>query len=128
MAVGSEFRPNNRQKKLLALVYLLEKRGKMATIDGLIKIARGEEDGETLFLKGEPGYGCLLSLRGKQAKLSSHGLVREGYLRQVYVDGDYFLRLTPKGEEIAQQWAPRLGSAIKESKPTIIDIERKQSE
>ena len=93
-------------------------------MDGLIKILQGKTDEETWTLKAYKCFGLLVSLRGKRAKMLIHALVRNGYLDQTYIEGDYFLSLTKLGSKIAKETFEKLPpkKPVKAKKKTILAI------
>lgn len=115
-----------RQKKLLYLALLLERRGKMATSIGLRMLANGVISEETAPFKNEKGFGCLQSLTHKAAAGAIRNLVNQEYLEQTFVGGSYFLKLTSKGREEAFLMEGKMPQACPRSKtlvmPVIIDI------
>ena len=114
---------------MLVLVYGLEKRRKCASMDGLVKLARGVMDEETKPFRKMVGFASLLSLSSKKGKMGLHALVHHGYLDQIYKEGDYFLRLSAKGRKEARLYAPKVATLSfkegKKAKPSIIAIPRK---
>ena len=116
-------------KTMLAIAYGLEKRRKCASMDGLIKLARGIVDEETKPFQKMVGFASLLSLSPKKAKVGIHTLVHHGYLDQIYKEGDYFLRLSKLGRQEATLFLPKLETTSfkesKKAKPTITALPRK---
>ena len=113
-------------KKLLCSVYELSRHRKIANMDGLIKILQGKIDEETLPLRKLKTFGLLISLKGKRAKMLFHQLVRNGYLDQKYIEGDYFLTLTKLGNPIAREFFEKITPNNKEKikKKTILALRK----
>ena len=104
----------------------LESRGKIASMEGIIKIISGELDEETVSFKDMVGFASSLSIKKKRGKNLLHSLVRKGYLDQRYIEGDYFLALSESGKEVAIMNRDKVLAlsfkSKKEKKATIIDI------
>lgn len=87
-------------KRLLKAVSLLKENGYEGSGEGLSKILKGIEDGETEPLISAPYFGYWPSLSKKKIKGRLTQLVRHGFLSNVWVEEeqDYFLQLTEAGE------------------------------
>lgn len=87
--------------KLIKAVALLKEDGFWGSAEGLSKIFKGCSDSETHQFANAPYYGYWPSFSKKKLKGRLTQLVRHGYLSNVWVDEDqdYFLTLTPLGEE-----------------------------
>jgi hypothetical protein len=87
--------------KLIKAVSLLKEDGFWGSAEGLSKIFKGMSDSETNQFAQAPYYGYWPSFSKKKLKGRLTQLVRHGYLSNVWVkeEQDYFLTLTPLGEE-----------------------------
>ena len=101
----------------------LSKRGKIANMDGLIKILQGVVDQETEGLTDMIGFASSISLKGKRGKNLLHALVHQGYLDQRYIEGDYFLALRDSGRIIALENKAKVAQkSFKEPKPKRVTV------
>lgn len=108
---------------LLVVIDELAARGKIANMDGLIKIVQGVVDPETEAFKDMIGFSSAISLKGKRAKNLLHALVHQGFLDQKYIEGDYFLALRDSGRIIALENKAKVASkSFKEPKPKRVNI------
>lgn len=126
VAMSSGFEIRTMHRKILAVIYLLEEKGKAANGDGLLKIFHGEEDEETTFFANEALFGSLLSMSSKRLKIQTRLLLQRGYLSMVYRDEDYYFTLPIKGRLIAEKFLLKpIKKKEVEKKPkkkTIIDL------
>lgn len=108
---------------LLVVIDELAARGKIANMDGLIKIVQGVVDPETEAFKDMIGFSSAISLKGKRAKNLLHALVHQGFLDQKYIEGDYFLALRDSGRIVALENKAKVASkSFKEPKPKRVNI------
>ena len=108
---------------LLVVIDELAARGKIASMDGLIKIVQGVVDSETEGFADMIGFSSAISLKGKRAKNLLHALVHQGYLDQRYIEGDYFLALRDSGRIIALENKAKVAQkSFKEPKPKRVTI------
>ena len=106
---------------LLVVIDELAARGKIASMDGLIKIVQGVVDTEGF--TDMIGFSSAISLKGKRAKNLLHALVHQGYLDQRYIEGDYFLALRDSGRIIALENKAKVAQkSFKEPKPKRVTI------
>ena len=108
---------------LLVVIDELAARGKIASMDGLIKIVQGVVDSETEGFTDMIGFSSAISLKGKRAINLLHSLVHQGYLDQRYIEGDYFLALRDSGRIIALENKAKVAQkSFKEPKPKRVTI------
>ena len=110
-------------KCFLVALYELKRRNKVASMDGLIKILKGQVDDETEPLVKMAGFASCLSLKSKRGKNLLHSLIRNGFLDQKYIEGEYFLALTNLGAKVALESLTKVEAiSHKEGKPKAITI------
>ena len=103
---------------LLVVIDELAARGKIASMDGLIKIVQGVVDSETEGFTDMIGFSSAI-----RAKNLLHSLVHQGYLDQRYIEGDYFLALRDSGRIIALENKAKVAQkSFKEPKPKRVTI------
>ena len=108
---------------LMVVIDELAARGKIASMDGLIKIVQGVVDFETEGFTDMIGFSSAISLKGKRAKNLLHSLVHQGYLDQRYIEGDYFLALRDSGRIIALENKAKVAQkSFKEPKQKRVTI------
>lgn len=120
------FQIKSMHRKALAVISLLEEKGKAANGDGLLKILHGSIDEETMPFKDESLFGSLVSISPKRLKIQTRLLIQRGYLSLMFRDGEYYFTLPIKGRLIAEQFLAKPFKkkevAPKPRKRTIIDI------
>lgn len=87
------------QLKLLDLIALLNDHGRMGSPEGIVALAQGIVNPETLAFKEAESFGSLTSYSGKRLKGLLRLLVQKGYLSQAYsaAEEDYFFLISAQG-------------------------------
>ena len=114
-------------KRLLALISILNERNIAISLDGLAKIAHGEEDEETSPIKDEFFFSVCPSVSKKKIKSRINYLYRYGYLSLKYDERleDYAYYLSEKGKINADISLIKKKTIEKRQKKTIIIEEEK---